>query len=59
MKRENGEIVGVKKKALPSILLAGRQKNPFADPTARPNRYDSRWNNYFHNILRQECALPQ
>jgi YD repeat-containing protein len=39
--------------------LAGRPKNPFADPTAKQNRYDSRWSNYFHNILRQECVLPQ
>ena len=39
--------------------LAGRPKNPFADPGAQQNRYDSRWSNYFHNILRQECALPQ
>jgi hypothetical protein len=39
--------------------LAGRPKNPFADPNAARNRYDSRWSNYFHNILRQECVLPQ
>ena len=39
--------------------LAGRPKNPFSDPKAQRNRYDSRWSNYFHNILRQECALPQ
>lgn len=39
--------------------LAGRPKDPFADPKAKRNRYDSRWSNYFHNILRQECALPQ
>ena len=39
--------------------LAGRPKNPFADPSSQRNRDDVRWSNYFHNILRQECALPQ
>jgi hypothetical protein len=38
--------------------VAGRPKNPFNDPTARKNRFDSRWSNYFHNILRQECTVP-
>jgi hypothetical protein len=55
----NSSLKGNYPMAKTAGTLAGQPRNPFEDPDAKNNRSDGRWSNYFHDILRQECVVPQ